>query len=265
MRTILICFFSLVLPFGGLVSANSPAVTVNSLSPVQIGQHWYIGIHFHIKKDWHIYWQNSGESGMPTEFNLTVKSETVSIDTLFWPAPQLYAYDDLYDFGYSNRVLFPIQLKVQPKDSAGKIRFAFAADVSWLECNDVCIPGNATLSEKMVIDRENSASVPHREDIIEALNRLPVIVSGETIFIEKNTDTITINWTLQNAIISDGYVFIPLSSEPFDFSRGQAIKHSGKSISVSIRKSGYFTGTFQLAGVFTHASDKTKPSFWVQK
>jgi thiol:disulfide interchange protein len=100
------------------------------------------GIHFRLEKGWHIYWQNPGDSGAPPQIQWSLPSG-IQAGPILWPAPQHIQVGPLVNYGYENDVLLPVAFQINPSFLANKL--PLKANVSWLVCSDICIPGKASL------------------------------------------------------------------------------------------------------------------------
>lgn len=94
------------------------------------------------EKGWHVYWQNPGDSGIPTqlEWQLPVG---VNAGPMEWPYPHRESLGDLTNYGYAEETLHLVPLRISG-GSGGELRLG--AKAKWLVCKDVCIPGEAQLS-----------------------------------------------------------------------------------------------------------------------
>ena len=89
---------------------------------------------FTLKPDWHIYWSNPGEIGLPT----TVKASNSSLDIINQSVPQIRTvYEVMNEYLYENTAYFELKL-----DNLQQAKIAF----DFVECNDVCKP------EKLIFD-----------------------------------------------------------------------------------------------------------------
>ena len=113
----------------------------------------WVGLQITHQPEWHTYWKNAGDSGLPTELTWTLPAG-VSTGEIAWPVPKKIAVGSLANYGYENTVLLPVPLEVStlykpPMALAGGTP---AMDVrlkaSWLVCRKECIPeeGEFTLS-----------------------------------------------------------------------------------------------------------------------
>ncbi|MCH8489363.1 MAG: thioredoxin family protein [Oceanicaulis sp.] len=107
------------------------------------GETFYIALHQDIAPGWHTYWRNPGDSGLPTELDLTLP-EGWSVGEMVWPAPKAYPLGPLTNYGYSNGVTLPVPVTV-PADAAPG-RLEIPAYASWLVCEDICVPEDAHLT-----------------------------------------------------------------------------------------------------------------------
>ena len=133
--------------------------------PAQIypGQDFTAGLYFKLEPGWHVYWINAGDSGEPPIIHWTLPAG-VTAGAMQFPAPKRLPLGPLMDFGYEHQVLFPVPMHVAPEFKPSGSSATLAANVSWLVCREVCIPGKATLS----LDRQTLASAPAKPGIIAA-------------------------------------------------------------------------------------------------
>ncbi len=101
------------------------------------------GLHFTLEKGWHIYWVNAGDSGEPPRVRWTLRAG-ITADAFKYPAPQRLPLGPLMDFGYEQAVTFPFALHVAANAATGSA--SLVANVDWLVCREVCLPGKATLN-----------------------------------------------------------------------------------------------------------------------
>ena len=106
----------------------------------------HAGLYFKLEPGWHIYWQNAGDSGEPPRIRWTLP-DGLTATPLQFPAPARLPLGPLMDFGYQNEALFPFSFNVAQSAKPGPA--ALDANVSWLVCREVCIPGKAELGMRV--------------------------------------------------------------------------------------------------------------------
>jgi len=104
---------------------------------------------------WHIYWRNPGDSGQPPTIAWSLP-RAVTLGTTAWPAPERLISGGITTYVYNSRATLLLPLKIGPGARIGQDT-PLAADLSWLVCSNVCVPGHAHVSTRVEIAR----SEPH--------------------------------------------------------------------------------------------------------
>lgn len=107
---------------------------------VKQGEPIAAGVLFTMPEGWHIYWQNPGDSGIPTTLAWTVP-EGVTVSPIEWPLPERIETSGLVNYGYGEKVILPVQLTPASDGIVGDVR----VKAEWLVCKDICIPESAEL------------------------------------------------------------------------------------------------------------------------
>lgn len=106
------------------------------------GQPITLGVQLRMDDQWHTYWRNAGDSGLPTTIKWTLPSG-FSAGPIQWPAPIRLPLATIMNYGYEKEVLLPV--RVQTASVQGG-QATIRAKVDWLVCSaDECIPGAAQL------------------------------------------------------------------------------------------------------------------------
>jgi thiol:disulfide interchange protein len=132
------------------------------------GEQW-AGIRLTPDDGWHVYWQNPGDSGLATRIEWTLP-DGVSAGEIHWPYPHAEALGPLTNYGYSDPTLHLVPLRSTGLTAE---RATLAADVHWLVCSDVCIPGSARLSTEAPVAASSDADPAQRAAFAEARALLP--------------------------------------------------------------------------------------------
>jgi hypothetical protein len=97
-----------------------------------------------MEHEWHTYWQNPGDSGLPTKITWKLP-EGITAGPIQWPAPLALAAGPLINYGYDGEVLLLTDLASAPSLKSGA-PLILGARADWLVCKDVCIPDGADLT-----------------------------------------------------------------------------------------------------------------------
>ena len=101
------------------------------------GKPVWVGLSIAHQPEWHTYWKNAGDSGLPTELAWTLPAG-LSAGDIAWPAPKKIPIGHLANYGYEGTVLLPVPLSVAPDFSSGSVDIKLKA--SWLVCRKECVP-----------------------------------------------------------------------------------------------------------------------------
>ena len=107
------------------------------------GKSLWLGLQLTHQPDWHTYWRNPGDSGLPTELHWQLPA-ALKPGAIQWPAPTKFPVGRLVNYGYDASVLLPVAVAVAPGLGAPTVQVGLHAD--WLVCRTECIPQQGDFS-----------------------------------------------------------------------------------------------------------------------
>ena len=108
------------------------------------GQAIEVALRLNIIEHWHTYWQNPGDSGLPTKLKWIVPAGFTA-SAIAWPYPKKLPLGPLMNFGYEGEVLHLVTIQA-PKELTAGDKITLSAKADWLVCADVCIPEDGQVS-----------------------------------------------------------------------------------------------------------------------
>ena len=101
----------------------------------------WVGLQLTHQPEWHTYWKNSGDSGLPTSLQWTLPAG-VTAGEIAWPLPQKIRIGHLANYGFEGTVLLAVPLTISPafKPSVLGSNLDVKLKASWLVCRKECIP-----------------------------------------------------------------------------------------------------------------------------
>ena len=146
-----------------LVKAELLADT-NAIVP---GKPFTIGLLLRMAPGWHTYWKFSGDAGLPTEIKWKLPPGW-KVGEIQWPIP-LKTTDpgDIQTYGYQDEVL--LMQEITPPAAISDSTVKLAAEATWLVCEKICIPGNASLQLELP---RSTAGAPANAEIFARYRRL---------------------------------------------------------------------------------------------
>jgi len=166
----LIALFSLpahAAPRGDQVQAELLA----DVASIQPGKPFTLGVRLTLQRGWHVYWENPGDSGIPTTVDF-VLPEGFTVGELQYPLPQrIEQPGGIVNYGYEHEVMLLAKV-TPPKDLPIDKSVHVVAKVNWLVCREECYPGRAETALDLPVAQQAAES--HRDVFDQWRRRLPV-------------------------------------------------------------------------------------------
>ena len=135
---------------GPLLAAASAVVTTERVRAellahapegVAPGKTVWLGLQLAHQPQWHTYWKNPGDSGLPTTLAWTLPAG-LSAGEIDWPVPRKIPIGHLANYGYEGTVLLPVPVTVGPdfRTSPLSSQVNVRLKAQWLVCKTECIP-----------------------------------------------------------------------------------------------------------------------------
>jgi thiol:disulfide interchange protein/DsbC/DsbD-like thiol-disulfide interchange protein len=205
----------------GPVKAEHLTAELTTLAPqIAIGGTLQAGLVLTIEEHWHVYWVNAGEAGAPPKITWTLPAG-MTAGPMQFPAPTRLPLGPLMDFGYEDGVAFPVLLTASPTMKPGKVHLD--AQVRWLVCSSVCLPGKAHLGIDLEVVRGPVPEPKAVGALGSALASLPVALP-ETMSVSAISDARQIVVTLKTGSKEEDAEFYPFDQDQIDDAADQQIQ-----------------------------------------
>jgi len=148
MTLLMLCSVSHAQTPGSSVKTDQVMAELVAHAPqgVQAGQTFWLGLLITHQPHWHTYWQNPGDSGLPTQLHWTLPAGLTPGD-IAWPLPKKIPIGTLANYGYEGTVLLSVPITVGANFKppvVGSIKIGLHAE--WLVCRQECIPQEGQFS-----------------------------------------------------------------------------------------------------------------------
>lgn len=150
---------------------HAQAKLVAEARSIRPGAPFWVALELRMDPHWHTYWQNPGDSGMPTQIDWKLP-EGFKAGEIQWPAPQRIEVGPLASYAYEGVVYLLTEI-IPPRDLAPGKSVKLEAKARWLVCKEICIPEREELVLEMPVDVGEPAPSPWRDEITATLQRLP--------------------------------------------------------------------------------------------
>jgi thiol:disulfide interchange protein len=156
------------------------------------GRPVWLGLQIDHQPHWHTYWQNPGDSGLPTTLAWALPAG-VQAGEIAWPTPMRLLIGPLVNYGYEQRLLLAAPITVAPSFNGKTLDVKLTAN--WLVCKDVCIPQQgefalslpvatpqtmhrSTFDYSLAAVPKDAQSAQAKAELVDNAQRLKVTVSG---------------------------------------------------------------------------------------
>ncbi len=181
----------------------------------------YVALAFKLSPHWHIYWNNSGDSGTPPALNWEKSSEGLSFSAIQWPRPQRISAPPLMTYGYEDEAILPVEIKI-PADFNQDLKIELEAN--WLICKVECLPEQQNFS--LVIPKGAQLKVSQEAASIQkGLSKLPEKLPLLTASLTKSPQ----NFSLSVSSPVEG-IFADLREAYFFSDEGLRVKHAAAQV-----------------------------------
>ena len=136
-------------------AAHTQVKLLLSADTAKPGDTIWAGVDLKMEPGWHTYWKNPGAAGMATEIKWQLPPG-ISAGEIQWPLPEKFPPAEVTTYGYENEVMLLVPLTLASNLPPGQIDLK--ANVSWLECKEVCIPANTNVEATLNIGDETKTS-----------------------------------------------------------------------------------------------------------
>jgi len=138
-------------------TAHVEAQLVSDQLSAQPGKPVLVGLKLRMVPEWHTYWKNPGDSGLPTRIQWELPAGWKA-GPIQWPYPSLLPVGPLMNYGYEDDVVLLSELTPPTDAKPGPAHIKARAE--WLVCKDICVPEKGELDLALPI-----SAAPPRQDI----------------------------------------------------------------------------------------------------
>ena len=190
------------------VRAELMAYAPDGVAP---GKQVWVGLQLAHQPEWHTYWKNSGDSGLPTQLQWTLPAGVTAGD-IAWPVPRKISIGRLANYGYEGTALLPVPLTIAPDFKptllGGELQVKLKAQ--WLVCRKECVPEDGEFSLAIPARSTTALNAPAFQASFQSQ---PKAITGESrVQIEGNALQVSVPG-LPPALQGKTLEFFPETSE----------------------------------------------------
>ena len=143
----LLCACTLTTAASQTGAPHAPHTRVSLIADVRgvvPGGSFTVGVRMAMDPGWHTYWKNPGDAGLATQIAWDVPEGFVP-GPVRWPLPhKSMDSGDVLSYGYAKENMLLVPFTAAASLSPGT-SVTLKAKVTWLECQNICVPGDASV------------------------------------------------------------------------------------------------------------------------
>lgn len=145
-------------------------------------QPFTVGVRFKIAPDWHLYWKNAGDAGLPIDVKWTLPAGFTA-SAIEFPTPHKTVQSGIVAYGYDTEVILLTRI-TPPKNFKATDKVKLQAALDWLVCREECVPGKATVD--LTLGSLSTSDLAAAQKLLTATeSQLPLPLSQSTLEISR--------------------------------------------------------------------------------
>jgi thiol:disulfide interchange protein len=217
-----------------LKTEHVEAELVTDDASAQPGKPTLVGLKLRMAQNWHTYWKNPGDSGLPTKIQWTLPEGWKAGD-IQWPYPQPLPVGPLMNYGYDDEVVLLASLT--PPANAPEGPAAIKAHAEWLVCKDICVPEKGDLDLSFPVSKAEPKKNPmFQAHIDRARNQLPVDVAGWKSEASMSTTSLVVRLTAPDGAAPPAKAhFFPERESLIEPAAPEKVTVAGRTITIEMK------------------------------
>ena len=266
-RSLCLALTVLALSFGSQSfsdETNNDPVHISLVSEnlfIKPGQSFWVAVEVKMDKEWHAYWKNPGDAGMPPVISWTLPEGYTAKDPE-WPTPKRFDLSSMTGLGYEDTVVFLTE--ITPPDGKSSDQAEIKADVHWLVCSDMaCLPGDSEARLTLLVKNEAVEINPSHKSFFQQA-RLSLPKNEAPFTAERENNLVKLSLVERNKLEGekiDSIDFFPEAKNTIDYKSAPTLEknqESGKSETVILKES---NPAKDLKGVLVINTEKGTKSY----
>ncbi|TVR48448.1 MAG: thiol:disulfide interchange protein [Puniceicoccaceae bacterium] len=147
-----------LLALGPVETDHVTAELVAEHTTIQPGKEFWVGLRLEMEHEWHTYWINPGDSGLPTTIDWTLP-DGFEAGEIHWPYPEYHPLGPVASYGYEREVILMVPMKA-PENLEPGTAVRLSAYTEWLACKVICLPGEAEVALNLKVSADEPEAHP---------------------------------------------------------------------------------------------------------
>lgn len=230
-------------------------------STIAGGKPFWVAGRFRIEPQWHIYWTNPGEAGLPTglDWKPPVGFKLMEVR---WPVPKLIASQGSVSIGYEGEVA--VLAKFMPPAKLGpSARVRLMASADWMACKEMCVTGEAQAAKNLRVASIAQLDPANKGAFARFRAALPEMGQALCPFVYEGNSRLRLEVKIPNHPEAKAMTFFPAKSGVTPASGEQVCSFGPTSFLVMTKSSGFRPTTYLEGVLSVEYSQNKRRAFFV--
>ena len=182
-----------------------------------------------LETNWHVYWKNPGDSGLPLELVWTLP-EGFSAGDVVYPTPERIPVGPLANFGHHGAPIFLVPIEVD--ESVATADATLNVSATWLICEEICVPETGEFALTMPVAETADNFSLGATKVAEARSATPMDFEGQAGF-AATADALVLELDAPEGVDGD-VLFFPEAEGLIEPAADQVVALNGDRLSVTM-------------------------------
>ncbi len=223
------------------------------------GRTFHLAVRFEIDEQWHMYWKNPGEGGLPPSITVTTPPGYTTGEVL-WPRPVAIKTQLGEEYSYFDQVVLFVPI-MTPK-SLTDATVTMQVDIHWTVCRKVCLMGFVTRDITIATSSRRATDAGTNARLAAFKKRLPKPMAGlQGSDIEFDGETLTLAGPAGEVTRA---AFFPVDGPGVVFGTATVTVRDGRfrvSVPVALEPLNAPEGPMRFGGLVTLGAEADDPSY----
>jgi thiol:disulfide interchange protein DsbD len=197
------------------------------------GSTLYAAVILTADKGWHTYWRNPGDAGEATKIAWSLPAGWRA-GAIVWAAPRRLPVGPIMNYGHEGRAILAAPLEIPAGARPGQTA-TLVANVDYLVCAEVCVPGSAKVSLALPV----SAGAPPLDPrwgktITDALLAAPKPAGLDAAFRYAGALTLAVAGPALKGLKPSDVYFYPYSDTLIDQAKPQGVERGPRGLTLTL-------------------------------
>lgn len=151
---------------------------VSAFNAVNPNQNIEFLIRFNMKNGWHIFAQNPGEIGMPTQVEWQLPRGYDVLETS-WSKDKPFENEGIIQYGYGDTAYYKTTIRPHPEILN---KAPMKTKIKWLACKEECVPGHAEFEFTLPLTHQDLVPTPQWNTEFAAAQRWFFPENGQPVY-----------------------------------------------------------------------------------